>query len=293
MNLNEMIDKELTELFETGKISSEKALNDYFAKPNGKEVLNFQVPPNYNFLNLDKPTVFCHLNPGGYPSINEFKEKLKQFATAKEFIESYKHGKELAPQIRFKQNVGFDNFDYKQALFLSGFPDNGLKFESITDTIVADKNKRSIDCYNVLTQKTQLELLPFESKSFKDIFTSLKSSEDAFPHIKPFFMELLNIIIKHPRKYIIFGSNQYDNLIKVANQNIDEFSILKKSQKYPLDIGTKNKAYTTILKLKWKQQDFYSVIAHSFPRQDLPNAFDKMRVYGQLSYEKLKEFSKE
>lgn len=80
--------------------------------------------------------------------------------------------------------------------------------------------------------------------------------------------------------------------MKIASEELPDFKILRKTEKIGLDIGTKNKAYVTILDLQWKDKEFSSLIAHSFPRQDLPNAFEKMKKYGELSYEEYKKFKK-
>lgn len=285
--------KELRELYNTGKIESGEQLNKFLRKKEDEEVINFQVPPKYNILNLDKPTVFCHLNPGGNPSPEKFRKKLKEFSNSDEFIANYKETRLNYPKSRFLDRKEFDNFDYKQALFLSGFPNNGIELCSITNSDISNnKEERSKDCYAVLSHKTQLELLPFESKKFKSLFDSVRSSKAVFPHIKNYFIDLLDIITSTERRYVLFGSNQYDNLIKIASNELSDFEILRKSKKIGLDIGTKNKAYVTILDLKWKDEQFSGLIAHSFPRQDLPNAFEKMKKYGELCYQELEKFSK-
>lgn len=282
---------ELRELYNKGKISSGEQLNNFLRKNEGEEVINFKVPPTYNIINLNKPTVFCHLNPGGDPSPEKFREELKKFSNSDEFIADYKETRLNYPKSRFLDKKEFDNFDYKQALFLSGFPNNGIELSSITNSHISNKKEERLkDCYAVLSHKTQLELLPFESKKFKSLFHSVKGSQVVFPHIKNYFIDLLDIITASERKYVLFGSNQYNNLMKIASNELSDFEILRKSKKIGLDIGTKNKAYVTILDLKWKDKQFSGIIAHSFPRQDLPNAFEKMKKYGELCYLELEKF---
>jgi hypothetical protein len=43
-------------------------------------------------------------------------------------------------------------------------------------------------------------------------------------------------------------------------------------------------------KLYWKGKIFFAGIAHSFARQDLPDAFGAMKKYGKLSSAKYREF---
>lgn len=292
-NLKPEIKSALEELFNTGKIQAGENLSRELNAINKHQKLNFEVPPTYNFLRLKKKTVFCHLNPGGNPSKEKFRKFIRQFSDSDEFISYYVKTKENYPKLRFLDKGDFDNFDYKQALFLSGFPNNGIDLKSIhPDWIELDKEKRSYDCYSVLQNKTQLELLPFESKSFKSLFHSCKKTIEVFPFISNYLENLLDIIISYEREYIIFGSDQYSNLFLAANNNLSEFQIIVKTEKIPLDIGTKNKAYVSIYEIKWKCKVFVAIIAHSFPRQDLPNAFDKMRLYGKLSYLEFNNFKK-
>lgn len=293
LRLLSKVEKELTELYETGEIQRGKLLSQQIEnKTNSEFYLNNKVYPGYNFGNLSFDTVFCHLNPGGDPNPSQFKSQfIDPCRDEKEFIENYIEQSIEYAKERFLVRGEFDNFDYKQALFLSGFPDNGIEFASINDSDNGFKNKKnqSKDCFNVLTQKTQIELIPYQSRKFSSIFSSQKQSDELSQIIKPYFEEVLEIITNKHRKYAFFGSSQYEQIITSYNKLYPSF-IVKKSEKYKFDVGVAKKVYFTMYKLNWQDKSFHVGIAHSFARQDLPNAFKAMKKYGELCSEKYLSF---
>ena len=131
--LETRIQEELTELYNTGNISSvdrlSKEIEDIIGTPfklSGKKY------PHYNAILVDKQTVFCHLNPGEEITeaiAQQFKrEHIDSCSNKDEFIANYyKQAVEYAEK-RFKLGKEVDNFDFKQSLFLSGFPENGIDF---------------------------------------------------------------------------------------------------------------------------------------------------------------------
>lgn len=288
--LKEKVVEGLSELYQTGIIKSGVELSKEIENITGIPFyINTKCYPAYNFLNLNHKTVFCHLNHGDDPDTEKFKEEyILKSKNQEEFIEKYIKEYKNYPYERFIKKSEFDNFDFKQALYLSSFPNNGIRFNSKKE--LTDKDLQRKDCHDILTQKTQLELIPFKSRKFSSVFSSQNQSDKLINTIKPYFEELLDIITMIPRQYVIFGSTQYFQIIKSYNKinNI----IVDKSKRFGFDIGVKNKAYFTMLKLNWKGKEFYCGIAHSFARQDLPNAFYAMKKYGDLSAEKYIEFTK-
>ena len=119
--LRKKIENQLLELHKTGEIKEGKRLSKEIENIIGEKFdLNYQVYPSFNFLNLDKETVFCHLNPGANPDIAEFKKnKIDKFQHPNDFIHNYIFDEENYEKIRFLEKKEFDNFDYKQALYLS------------------------------------------------------------------------------------------------------------------------------------------------------------------------------
>ena len=292
--LENRIIRELTELYETGNIKSvdklSKEISDIIGSPfqlSGKKY------PHYNAILVDKQTVFCHLNPGEEiteKKAQQFKRKhIDACSNKDEFIANYyKQAVEYAEK-RFKLGREVDNFDFKQALFLSGFPNNGIDFasEGVVD-FKNNKDKQSMDCYNVLMQKTQFEVLPYYSRKFKGIFGSLKQSEALMAVIKPYLEELLDAVISHPRKYVLFGSAQYVNLFRALDKT--QQLVLSRSGEVKFDIGIRFKARFEMFHLKWKGVEFCAGIAHTFPSQALPNAYAAMKKYGELCYQEYAKF---
>ena len=118
------------------------------------------------------------------------------------------------------------------------------------------KENQSKDCFNVLTQKTQIELIPYQSRKFSSIFSSQKQSDKLSQIIKPYFEEILEIITNKHRKYAFFGSSQYEQIINSYNKLYPSF-IVKKSEKYKFDVGVANKVYFTMYKLNWQDKSFH------------------------------------
>ena len=286
---SEKIKNQLSDLYNNGEISEGKNLSEQINKIVGF-YFNYKVFPSFNFSNLDKDTVFCHLNPGADPDSSTFyKDKIITCNNLDEFVNLYFKEVKDYPYNTFKSNnkeCKVDNFDFKQALFLSGFPNNGVDF--LSNDNYDNKETQLEDCYNVLTQKTQLELIPYPSKKFRSIFNSQKQSDKLIDIINPYFEEILNIITIQSRKYVIFGSAQYEYILRSYNKK--NSIIIDKSDKFAFDIGMAKKVYFTMYKLKWNNKEFTAGVAHSFARQDLPNAFTKMKKYGELAAEKYLDF---
>jgi len=136
---------------------------------------------------------------------------------------------------------------------------------------------------NVLDQKLQLELFPYGSNTISTpalckIFIQKPEL------ITPYIEKLFDIIIQYPRKYILFGSRVYDTLFLLYDKNIKSI-IEDKSPEKKFTGVTKKSLTFSYIKLNWKGHIIVAGIANSFPRRDLPNAYDKMEEYGRLSYE--------
>ena len=50
----------------------------------------------------------------------------------------------------------------------------------------------------------------------------------------------------------------------------------------------KNRLYASKIMINFNGKTINGIIAHSFPNQALPNAYDKMAKYGQFCYELLR-----
>lgn len=152
----------------------------------------------------------------------------------------------------------------------------------------------------VLMQKLSMDLIPYASRKFEGI--SPKKMELLFPYLETLFHE----IFEKDRKYVIFCSNFYEDLFKrynkwnerkwhiegLAGPKEKDENVLNNSKvscrpitiKYRKEEEIKNRQ--EVKKLNCSQN---AIIAHTFPNQSLPNAYEKMEEYGKFCY---KEWNK-
>ena len=284
--------RDYIDLKKEGRINEAMRLTKAYSEVLGKPFFFSHLgSPHYPIRNFDAPTVFVHLNPGAsngdtssleiffaqkWDSVKFYNQhSLNNNSTIDEIIAKYVYDWQWYARNRFQRDNQRDNFDFKQACFLKGFPDNGIDLKEGNDRITQGYNS-----INVLDQKLQLELFPYASST---IDTSLL---DIIFHKKPdlivpYLERLLNLITIHPHKYVLFGSRVYDVLFQLYDDKINKI-IDYKSPEQRFEGITKNALNFTFLRLKWKGKIFDAGIAHSFPRRDLPNAYDKMAQYGKL-----------
>ena len=220
-----------------------------------------------------------------------------------------------------------DNFDLKQAAFLkhwdgcgvdfAGFLDDNYKnYKKLVDNYKnykklgkADKEeiekiKEEIEKINkeakrnVLMQKLSMDLIPYASRKFEGI--NSKQMQLLFPYLETLFHEIFRT--KRTRKYVIFCSGFYDNLFKKYNKwekgkwiiegvdNDDNIKFTntvfdKKNGKERLASCTP--ITITCRKDKCIQQN--AIIAHTFPNQSLPNAYERMEEYGRFCFDEWKK----
>lgn len=156
-----------------------------------------------------------------------------------------------------------------------------------------DKKKKEIDKINkiakrnVLMEKLQLDLIPYASRKFEGI--SPKKMELLFPYLETLFHE----IFEKDRKYVIFCSAFYHNLFKQYNKYSKRENRkweIKELVDKPIpsdDVFENKSAYCTpiIIRNKDNGEQRNAIIAHTFPNQSLPNAYEKMEKYGKFCYE--------
>ncbi|SEN23625.1 hypothetical protein SAMN04487902_10964 [Prevotella sp. ne3005] len=208
-----------------------------------------------------------------------------------------------------------DNFDLKQAAFLKHWKDCGVDLAGFLD----DNYKKLVDNYknykklgkadkeeiekikeeidkinkeakkNVLMEKLSMDLIPYASRKFDGI------DPDQIPLLFPYLETLFDEIFKTKRKYVIFCSDFYKNLFKQYNgkgkwiiEGVDNDDN-KKSTNTVFDqkAGKKERlAYCTpiIIRQKDNGNQQNAIIAHTFPNQSLPNAYEKMEEYGRFCF---------
>ena len=148
----------------------------------------------------------------------------------------------------------------------------------------------------VLMKKLSMDLVPYASRKFEGI--SPKKMELLFPYLETLFHE----IFEKDRKYVIFCSNFYEGLFKRYNKwnerkwHIEGLSGPKEKDENVLN---NSKVYCRPITIKYRKEEEINnrqevkklncsqnaIIAHTFPNQSLPNAYEKMEEYGKFCYE--------
>ena len=141
-----------------------------------------------------------------------------------------------------------------------------------------------------------MDLIPYASRKFEGI--NSEQMHLLFPYLETLFHE----IFRKERKYVIFCSGFYDNLFKKYNKwekgkwiiegvdNDDNIKFTntvfdKKNGKERLASCTP--ITITCRKDKCIQQN--AIIAHTFPNQSLPNAYERMEEYGRFCFDEWKK----
>ena len=300
MTLDERIEKDLTELYNYGEIVSAHDLSiKMFGSHDGFSAYG---KPGHFAGNRNAKTVMVMLNPG--KDVATANNPIKTHSllcdldiktnTLKDFIRTYKEAsmnfgekdfdKAINPN-KYIEKYCLDNFDIKQAAFLKHWEGCEVKILDPFPT-KDDKDKRQIVKKDVLMDKLQLELVPYASRTFE---VKDEKLELLFPFVETLFDEIFR---KDDRKYVIFCSDYFKKLferyskddrypgwIKIDQTETDP-SILKNGVSCtPIRIyrNGKEKCPEDVPSLK-------AVIAHTFPNQALPNAYDLMIDYGEFCY---------
>jgi hypothetical protein len=135
----------------------------------------------------------------------------------------------------------------------------------------------------VLMNKLQLELIPYPSATFEGLLSNKKAAIKNYEVFIPHIERLLNIICAFNRKYVIFGAKQFYFLFQAYNHVNPETVRFKVDKNFKIE-GLKNSVNISLIEIRYKGQLIKAIIPHSFPRRDLPNAYEKMSKYGELCY---------
>ena len=282
MTLDERIEKDLTELYNGGKLNG--IISDANTLSTGlfgslNELSACGMPGHFTG-NRDADTVIVMLNPGkDVENANKqesTKEMLKKLnidtKTLDSFITTYKKGNE-----NFGNLSKGSAFDVKQARFLAPWEDSGISFPSefpVNNNTYLGAKKA------VLLQKLQLELVPYCSKTFE---INTKNIKILIPYIETLFHE----IFSKKRKYILFCGNVFEELFSVFNdvssnsivmRNYEEGPVITKTSK-----GTDVVSHCQIITINYNGEQHNALIANSFAHRRLTG--NKMSNYGKFCYD--------
>ncbi len=277
MTLDEQISKDLSELYASGEISSAKELSPLIT-------VSCKGLPQHFVGDRNAKTVFVMLNPGkdASKSDTDFSDLTTGYCrtNAKTFIESY-----LRAMTEFgKDDCSHpDPFDVKQAAFLKPWKNSGIKLPT---NFPQDKESFRAAKEAVLTQKLQLELIPYCSSTFKLNRAEIKN-------LFPFVEILLDEIFKKKRTAVIFGSRLFENVFKAYNR-AKGFCIDLSAEKVnsgALGPGMKISGNCRPVTLCWNGKTQKALIAHTIASQALCNAPHLMLAYGKFCYEQFTNFA--
>jgi len=283
MTLDERIQKDLLELYNggdnQGEIQDEVILNGLIQAKSGQTSFATRALPGYYAGDRKAKTVIVMLNPGC--DVDEANDNL----TCDICKRSMKNAADIDKYHKWCVEYGHidrnrkDNFDLKQAFFLHQWKDTGI---SLPKNLSANpKNDQTLlDAKEaVLTQKLQLELIPYASSSFS--FFDKSKIHLVFPFVET----MLNEIFSHERNYVIFCSRIFERVLKEYEKKHAGAIVFKGTCSQQLE-GSKITGSCTKIQINYNNKSLDAIIANTFPHQALPNAYDLMEKYGAFCYKK-------
>jgi len=290
MTLDDRIKKDLCELYNRGNtpgvIQCALDLNGLIEAETGQTSFATKAIPGYYTGDRKAKTVMVMLNPGiGVHEANDnlicdiMKHSMKN---AGDFVNYHK----WCADYGHKDKMRHDNFDLKQAFFLHNWKDTGISLPE--DLCAYPKSNKQIllDAKEaVLTQKLQLELIPYASSSFCGF--NKKKIHLVFPFVETLFDE----IFSQERKFVIFCSRVFRDVFKKYEEEHPETIKLLDDRRGEI-CGSKPDSKIiyvscSIVTIHHQEKTIRAIIANTFPNQALPNAYDLMEKYGNFCFKAL------
>ena len=283
MTLDERIQKDLTELYNggdnQGEIKNALALNGLIQAKPGQTSFATRALPGYYAGDRKAKTVMVMLNPG--MDVDEANDNLmcdicKRSIKNAADIENYH---KWCVEYGHIDRSRLDNFDLKQAFFLHKWKDTGISLPENLCASPKSGKQTLLDAKEaVLTQKLQMDLIPYASSSFSPLNNNLLSLT------VPFVETLFDEIFSQDRNYAVFCSKKFEAVFKEYNkvhQGAIDF-VATKSQIIP---GSKINGSCSIVLIHHQNKTVKALIANTFPNQALPNAYHLMEKYGDFCYQ--------
>lgn len=290
--LDERIRQDLQDLLTKREIDAAVELsNELFDEvAPQKHAISAHGMPGYYAGDRNAKTIMVMLNPGANSEKKDdnCNEALRKYGIDKSSLETFIDSYHLHCQSGVEKDldkdgkIRIDNFDIKQAAFLKDWVDSGVSIH--TDFPCDVKEARELHRgvrVNVLEQKLQLELIPYASQKFRSIST--KKLRHLFPYLETALDEIFRV---DNRKYVIFCSKFFERLLKAySNEQNKDFQITLLEKKSKSGILSNGNVYCSTVKIVYQGKELIAIIAHTFPNQSLPNAYEQMRQYGKFCYE--------
>ena len=221
MRMLDEIKKDLKSLWENNYIESAKDLNNKLNEGINEELksdhFHSNLLPMYFTGKLSSKTVLVMLNPGGGDNSSQPYSFFRDKEAYKSVDELYQ--KHLLGCEKYVENDAdrLDNFDTKQAAFLHDFKDLGFEIPNSFWT-KDDKTKKEAKKM-VLMEKLQLELIPYNSRTFGGLINNKKNATKNYSIFEPHLLRVLDTIIQHKRNTVLFCSKQFHSLLFAANKS--------------------------------------------------------------------------
>ena len=271
MNMNDRIEKDLTELYNNGAtpgdIQNSLLLDGLIQAKDGQTSFATRTLPFYYRGDREAKTVMVMLNPGhdATDANQSLSHELKKRSINNiiDFENYHRSCINYGHDDRHRK----DNFDLKQACFLHRWTGTGINLPrfSYNSELQPLLDAKEI----VLTQTLGLELIPYASRSFS------KFNLQKIHLLVPFVESLFDEIFSHERDYVIFCSRKYHAVFDAYNKaHPDAVKFDKKNVSMGKIGDSKISASCSLITINFKNKSLKAIIANTFPHQGLPNAYD-------------------
>ena len=288
MTLDERINKDLSELYNggvtPGEIKNAIELDGLIKAKPGQTSFATKALPGYYTGKRDAKTVMVMLNPG--MCVCEANCRLMydigrySMNNAADVINYHKWCADYGR----KDKSRFDNFDVKQAFFFHKWDKIDIKLPEGLCAFLKSERKTLLEAKEaVLTQKLQLELIPYASSSF------IWVDKRMIPKVFPFVETLLNEIFSHERNYVVFCSSKFKDIFERYSRDSNYEGTIDVMKTYSQQIdGSNIQGSCDVVSITYNNKAIKALIANTFPNRALSNAYRLMEEYGVFCYEHYK-----
>ena len=282
-----------------GEMRGAKDLNGIIAPQPGQTSFATKGIPSYGGGKRGAKTVMVMLNPG--EDVTKANANLKRDLCKR----GMKNLRDINSYNEFNAHYGYwdrkrpDSFDLKQAFFLRDWENTGIGLP-IGLCANSSPEEKLVAKERVLDDKQQLELIPYASRKF-DKFNP-KMIKKVFSYVDTLLEEIFSV----ERKYVIFCANIFEEVFKAyngynqTNGKVAFVDVSKRGKpiRRKVSIPYTNKkgvhkqtsCSCTVIELAYKGKGpMRAIIADTFPRQDITNAYEVMAAYGKFCYDCFKQ----
>ena len=278
LTLDQRISKDLNELKTFGEIQDAVNLDGLIQAKNGQTSFATRALPGYYAGNRNAKTVMIMLNPGVDVDIANNNLKCDICRRSMKDAGDIENYHKWCINYGHEDKLRKDNFDLKQAFFLNKWKDTeillpkDLRADSDDQTKLAAKEI-------VLTQKLQMDLIPYASSRFSAF------NKSKLELVVPFVETLFDEIFLREDRYVIFCARLFEDVFKKYNEvHPASVKMIKIQNKWIPLRGNSAPGHCIGLIISHNGKRMKALIANTFPRQDLPNAYDLMESYGEFCY---------